>query len=214
MRNTTAIDYSRHMFDLRLLGPERVHPISRREFDRMVESGVFEEDQRIELLRGVLVELSPQGVPHSHAIQELNERLVLALVGRAKVRPQCPYAALDDSQPEPDLAVVPLQPKPAHPRRAHLLVEVADTSLRKDRGVKAGIYAENGAPEYWIVNVAEGVVEVLREPKDGAYTQEQRYGPGESIQLVAFPDVSLAVDDFLPPLGPSDSTSPAAPPAR
>ncbi|HUS68025.1 MAG TPA: Uma2 family endonuclease, partial [Kofleriaceae bacterium] len=87
----------------------------------------------------------------------------------------------------------------AHPTRAWLLIEVADSSLRQDRVLKAEIYAEAGVPEYWMVDVARGAVEVRTEPVAGQYGRLVTIARGESIALVAFPDVTVAVDDFLPP---------------
>ncbi len=179
--------------------PLRIRPLRRAEYDRLVELGVF-EDERIELLRGALVEMSPQGAPHADCAAQLAKILILRLGERASVRAHSPFAATEDSEPEPDVAVnPPRRYADGHPQTAHLLVEVADSSLRKDRGIKSEIYAEAGVPEYWIVDVARGVVEVRSAPVDGHYTQLTTYGRGESIALVAFPDLVLATDDFLPP---------------
>lgn len=87
----------------------------------------------------------------------------------------------------------------AHPSRARLVIEVADSSLAKDRRVKAPIYAEMGAAEYWIVNLVDEAIEVHRGPRaDGTWKSIERKERGERIALVAFPDVELAVDDVLP----------------
>jgi Uma2 family endonuclease len=85
----------------------------------------------------------------------------------------------------------------AHPEAAHLLVEVAETSLRKDRGVKLGIYAENGVPEYWIVDVLGKRIEVHSDPDGARYRTLVTFGPGESIRLLASPDIEIRVDDLL-----------------
>src|SRR5262249_53858607 len=155
---------------------EGIRPIRRVEYDRMVELGMF-EDERIELLRGVLVQMSPIGSRHSATVDRLTRVLVLALSDRAVVRVQNPFAATDDSEPEPDFAVVPLRDyDDAHPECAHLLVEVSESSLRIDRGVKLGIYAENGVPEYWVVNIAKRCVEVYTEPDGTAYRSLRTVG--------------------------------------
>lgn len=181
--------------------PLRIRPLRRVEYDRLVGLGVF-EDERIELLRGALVEMSPQGAPHADCSAQLAKMLILRLGERASVRAHGPFAATEDSEPEPDVAVnPPRRYSDGHPQTAHLLVEVADSSLRKDRGIKSEIYAEAGVPEYWIVDVSRAAVEVWTGPVDGHYTQLTTYGRGESIALVAFPDVLLATDDFLPPAG-------------
>ena len=86
-----------------------------------------------------------------------------------------------------------------HPRTAELLVEVADTTLPHDRG-KAGLYAAAGVAEYWILNLREGVIEVYRQPQEGAYTRVTCHGRGDQVQLVRFPDVQVPVSEVLPPL--------------
>jgi len=164
----------------------------------MVELGLF-EDESVELLRGMLVAMSPSGAPHMEVIDRLTELLVLALNKRARVRVQGSFAAAEDSQPEPDLAVVPREDHSrAHPTTAHLLVEVSGSSLAKDRHIKAAIYAANGVPEYWIVNLVDDLIEVRTEPQGETYTRVTPYRRGESIRPTAFPDVALEVDAILP----------------
>jgi Uma2 family endonuclease len=181
-----------------LVATERLRPLRRVEYERMAEEGFFEEDEKIELLEGVLVQMTPQGIPHAAAIERLTELLVLALHPRARVRVQLPFAASDISEPEPDLAVVPPgDPEASHPERALLLIEVAESSLSKDRRVKTRIYAAGGVPEYWVVDVSGRAIEVRSEPADGAYRHVRIARPGESIRLQAFPDVEIAVSDVI-----------------
>jgi Uma2 family endonuclease len=192
------------MLAVEQLVPETVRPLSRAEYDRMVELGFF-ADERIELLRGMLVTMSPQGADHAEVVRRLTELLVLALQGRATVSPQCPFAALDDSEPEPDIALIPrVRSAREHPTEAFLIVEVAWSSLRKDRLVKAAIYAENGAREYWVVDLAAEEIEVYTEPRAGRYAAVSRHARGATIALVAFPDLRVAVDDVLPPRASED----------
>jgi len=135
------------------LALEDIRPLRRAEYDKLVALGAF-QDERIELLNGVLVPMSPIGPPHSPAVQKLSTLLFRALDGVAAIRVQSPFAALDESEPEPDIAVVPLGDyDTAHPNVAHWIVEVADSSVERDRGLKLGIYAGCGVPEYWIVNL-------------------------------------------------------------
>ena len=178
---------------------ERVRPLKRIEYERLVELGAF-QDERIELLRGVLVAMTPQGPVHADVAAFIADILNDALRGHALIRCHSPFAASDDSEPEPDVAVYPRRRYfRAHPTLALLLVEVADSSLRQDRVLKAEIYAEAGVPEYWVVDVARGVVEVRTEPVAGQYGRLVTIARGESIALAAFPDVAVAGDDFLPP---------------
>lgn len=174
-----------------------IRPLRRVEYDRLVELGMF-QDEKIELLRGVLVPMSPIGPPHSATIDRLNRLLVLAFEGRATVRCQNPFAALDDSEPEPDFSVVPLGDYyRAHPERAELVIEIAESSLSRDRGVKLHIYAENGVPEYWIVNLVNRRIEVHTDPASQGYRTLRHVERGDTLAPARFPDVSFAVSDIL-----------------
>lgn len=178
--------------DLRL-----VRPLKRVEYDQLVEAGAF-EDERIELLHGFLVAKEPQGPDHAGAARRLHRLLLLALDSRAEVASHSPFAASEDSEPEPDVAAFPRKyTATEHPSTAFILVEVGRASLRTDRGVKADLYAASGVPEYWVVSLASRTVEVRSEPADGRYQQMKTYHPGDTITLVAFPDVAIRVDDFL-----------------
>jgi Uma2 family endonuclease len=172
---------------------ERQRPLRRQEYEHMISAGFF-ENERIELIRGVILEMSPQSVPHSAAIQRLNRLLVPPLVGRADVRVQMSFVAGEDSMPEPDLALVsPVISETSHPSLAFLIIEVANTSLKFDRSVKAELYARAAVPEYWVVNIVDRIVERHTEPAAGAYIRVVSFRPGDAISLLAFPDVSLQV---------------------
>ena len=148
------------MVDARLLAPNTTRGLKRVEYDRLVELGAF-EDERVELIEGVIVTMSPNYPEHASPVQLLTELLVPVLVGRATVRIQLPVYAVRESEPEPDVAIVPLGTyRDAHPDRAHCLIEVAHTSVSKDRNIKAPLYAASGFTEYWRVNEPEEVVEV------------------------------------------------------
>lgn len=198
MHETAVARYSATMLDLAQLAPDTLRPITRAEFDRMVAAGIFQEDERVELLHGLLVAMSPIGPRHNETVCRLTEFLVPALQGRGRVRPQCSFAASDDSEPVPDLTVLPPGDyKDAHPTEALLAVEVADSSLGKDRTIKRDLYAACGVPEYWVVNLQDDVVEVHTDPRQGRYTSTRTQAPGTTIALVAFPDVALDVGALL-----------------
>jgi Uma2 family endonuclease len=181
------------MLDPQLLAPERVRPLLRREYERLVELGVF-EDERIELLRGQLVVMSPQGEWHSTITARIHEMLLRSLDESFDVRSHSPFAAAEDSEPEPDVSVSrKLKRRKYHPRRALLLVEVAEISLRKDRDIKASIYAENGAPEYWIVDVEAKCVHVYSRPRAGIYTQVVQVKKSGFLRPTELPGVKLSV---------------------
>ncbi|MES1209742.1 MAG: Uma2 family endonuclease, partial [Pseudomonadota bacterium] len=116
-----------------LVSSERLRPLRRAEYDWMVDQGFF-QDEKVELLEGIIVEMSPEGPRHAATIERLVRLFVLRLADRAGVRSGSPYAASEISEPEPDLAVVPAGDHDlAHPSEAYLLVEVASSSLAKDR---------------------------------------------------------------------------------
>jgi Uma2 family endonuclease len=186
------------MFDLSLLGSERIRPLRREEYDQLIELGCF-ADERVELIDGVLVAMTPQGAPHVYVIHRLTELLMPVLRGRATFRAQAPLALGDASEPEPDFAIVPHgKYADAHPTHALLVVEVADSSLRKDRILKGRLYARAGIPEYWIMNVSARCVEVYRAPSGGSYAKTSTHGLDDVLHPEAFPDIAVPVADLLP----------------
>ena len=180
-----------------LISPERPRRIARAEYDRMVEMGLF-RGERVELLHGVIIERSPTAPAHASPVDLLNELLLPRLLGRARVRVQQPLRAADESEPQPDIAVVPIADySNAHPDRAYLLIEVADSSLRKDRHLKGPLYAESSVDEYWIVNIAARSVEVHRQPSRDGWGLATRHEGDAMLSLAVFPDVSFRISDFL-----------------
>lgn len=177
--------------------PSQVFRVTREIYHRMIDAGVF-EGRRAELVRGEIVEMSPQKRAHSSTITRLTMLLAPVLAGRADVAVQLPLSG-PDSEPEPDLAVLPPDlGGDDHPDTALLVIEVAESSVRYDRLVKGPLYAEMAVPEYWLVDLPARRIEVHTEPVGGVYRQQRTHLPGESVTLGAFPDVTLAVDDILP----------------
>lgn len=174
--------------------PATVRGLRREEYERLVDLGCF-ADERVELLYGTIVRMSPANDPHAYAVEQLSLALIpLAIEKRARVRIQSPMAASEVSEPEPDVLVTALDDRPGrHPGGARLVVEVAESSLRIDRGVKASLYAEAGVPEYWVVNLPGRCVEVFTQPSAGAYTERRQADVGESLRPLAFPDVVVSV---------------------
>ena len=179
------------------LQSERVRPLLRREYDRLVELGFF-EDEKIELLRGILVEMSPQGIAHGDLSEWLAQWFSATLpMTEYRVRSQLPFAATDDSEPEPDLLIVRRNAAHrGHPSDALLVVEVSSSSLRKDRSIKLGIYAEAGVPEYWIVDVERECVEVYTEPSGREYGRCELVDRTGVLRPVQLPGIALAVADL------------------
>jgi Uma2 family endonuclease len=175
-----------------------VAPLDRAVYDRIVATGVF-DDMKIELIEGVLVPISPQGAPHSHAIKVLSQQLIRQLDGRADVLVQAPFAANERSEPEPDVQVVPVgEYVDDHPDRAFLVVEVAVSSQRKDKGRKVRLYAASHVDEYWIVDVPAGTVTVHADPAEGAWRTMTTYGRHSMLSVPGFPDVQIQIADILP----------------
>ena len=170
-----------------------VRPLRRAEYERLVEAGAF-ESERVELLEGFLVEMSPQRASHASAIEVLTELLYLARQPGRKVRVQLPLALGDESEPEPDLCVVPAgDHRERHPSEALLVIEVAESSLAKDRR-KSAIYARAGVPEYWLVDVENQRVEVRTQPENGAYLRLETVARGGELSSASLPGLNVSVD--------------------
>lgn len=179
-------------FDPEVIAPERVRPLRRAEYDQLVAGGAF-EDERLELLAGRLVTMSPLGSRCAEVVNRLTEAFV-GLQGRARVRVQLPFAATEDSEPEPDVALVP----PGnygreHPACAYLVIEVADSSARRDLELKLPIYQAGAVDEYWVVDLASRQVIVHRRDDDGRLRRTREARAGEALSCAAFPDLRLDV---------------------
>jgi Uma2 family endonuclease len=176
---------------------ESIRRISRKEYRQMVEAGIFEEDEPVELLDGLLVTKMSRGEPHDRALVWLNRVFTRALDDSLEVRPQCAFAASDWSEPEPDLAIVRTQPELwDHPSDALLVIEISDSSLRRDRMWKQTIYAKAGIPEYWVVNVQDGSVEVYTEPTPSGYARKQTFRGGDVLRPTLLAGIDIAVADM------------------
>lgn len=169
----------------------------------LVETGDLHADDRVELLEGVIVAMSPQNPRHASATTRIDTALRQAVAGRAVVRVQLPLITGAYSVPEPDVAVVPGRDADydnVHPTAALLVVEIADSSLLQDRLTKAAIYAAAGIPQYWLVNLRDDCVEVFSAPIPGmrSYAERRIARRGECLGLAALPGASVHVDDMLP----------------
>ncbi|MGH7321515.1 MAG: Uma2 family endonuclease [Candidatus Rokuibacteriota bacterium] len=172
------------------------------EYHRLGVAGIFTEDDRVELIDGEIIQMTPIGSPHAACVDRLTRLFVLAAGQRASVRVQSPISLGSHSESQPDLTL--LRPRAdfyasAHPGPADiwLIVEVADTSLRFDRTVKIPLYARAAIPEVWLVDLAGACVELYRRPSAGRYEDVQRATRGEHLTCQAFPDVSAGVDEIL-----------------
>ena len=169
---------------------------TRKEYHRMGDAGILKPTERVELIRGEIVEMSPIGPRHVAFVNNLTQLLVLRLDGRAIVSVQNPVALDDDTEPEPDLAVlrrraVPYKESEPATDDVLLLIEVADNSLAYDRSTKLQLYAQAGIAEYWVVDCTAEVVEVYRGPGPDGYREVIRLRGVAALGPLAFPHVEL-----------------------
>jgi Uma2 family endonuclease len=184
---------------------------TRKEYERLIEHGIFTREDRIELLDGVLIVAEPQSAYHYTAIGLVVRALTRAFGDGWTVRSQGPLALDDTSEPEPDVAVVRgdlLDYASAHPSDPVLVVEVTLSSVTLDRRYKSSLYARAGRREYWLLNLVNRTLEVRREPVPSAsapygwdYGSVQVVRAGDSVRALAVAETSIAVADQLPPVG-------------
>ncbi len=180
---------------------------TRLEYERLIDLGVFQPGDPIELIGGELMVAEPQGAPHYTSIQKTGRVLERAFGPSWNIRTQGPMGLDEESEPEPDVAVVPGDPedyRSAHPSRADLIVEVSESSLAFDRGHKGSVYARAGILDYWIVNLVDRVLEVYREPAPDAaapfgarYARREMLDPSRQVSPLAAPHASIHVRDLF-----------------
>jgi Uma2 family endonuclease len=186
----------------------RTRRFTRVEYERLIDLGVFQPGEAIELIGGELMVAEPQGAPHYTAIRKTARALEAAFGRGWEVRTEGPIGLDDDSEPEPDVAVVPGAPDDyarAHPSRPVLTVEMAESSLALDRQHKGSLYARAGLLDYWVLNLIDRLLEVYREPvPDPAASFGWRYGRTEVLDAsarvtpLAAPGSSIPVSQLLP----------------
>jgi len=167
------------------------------DYYRMGEAGIFGPEDRVELIEGEVIEMSPIGCFHAGVGSEIPARLMNQLLGRAIGWVQYPIRLSRYSAPQPDFALLRFRAdfyKTALPTAADVLlvVEIADTSVRTDREIKAPLYARHAIPEYWLVDIPARCVEVYAQPEDGVYRQIQKLTAGR-LTPIAFPEAALDV---------------------
>ena len=176
----------------------RRHRITVEHFYRMAEAGLFAPDERVELVNGEIIDMPPMGSRHASSLEQLASALGVALGSRAIVRQQLPLRLNEDSEPQPDIAVVASRSdryRSSHPGPgdALLVVEVSVSTLRYDREVKVPLYARHGVPEVWIVDLKADKIHAYSAPRDGVYTAIETAEFGErSLVAVAGAAVDLA----------------------
>lgn len=172
------------------------------EYHDMIERGVLDEDDRVELIEGEIVPMPPIGPEHGGCVNALNWLLARSLGDRAVVAIQNPILLPNNTEPEPDVSVL----KPRDDMYRHslptpddvlLLIEVASSSLDKDRFTKVPVYARAGIGEVWLINLAEELIEIYSDPVNGRYERAVRVGRGALISPLSIPDVAFSVDEIL-----------------
>lgn len=169
-------------------------------YQQMGEAGILTEDDRVELIAGEIVEMSPIGVPHMWCVNRLNNVLPRILGQEALVSVQNPVRLSSDGEPQPDLVVLrPDAPSNRIPTTADifLIIEVADSSRAYDRAVKLPLYAAADIKEVWLVDLIAEIVERHTDPHDGVYRRVHSARRGETISSTVLPAINLAVDEIL-----------------
>jgi Uma2 family endonuclease len=172
------------------------------EYHLMAEAGIFHEDDRVELLDGEIVEMSPIGSRHSGTVNRLNALFTSRLGRRAVVAVQNPIILDDYSEPQPDLTILAARSdfySSAHPRPSDTLltIEVSDSRVSYDRSVKLALYARKHVRELWLVDIPGEAVDVYRRPSSSGYREHQRMERDGRIAPRAFPRTYFRVNEIL-----------------
>lgn len=172
------------------------------EYHRIIRLGILTAETPTELIHGQIVEMVPQQPPHAATTDEGGDYLKALFAGIAKVRVQLPVTLPPDSEPEPDFAIVKINPnlyRDRHPAPddIYLIIEVADSTLQKDRQHKSKLYAQAGIPEYWVINLQQNQMIVYRQLEEGAYQAEQILNVRDNINPLAFPNVTVQLRRLL-----------------
>lgn len=173
-----------------------------KQYNQMIEAGILTENDRVELLRGEIVEMASIGRRHAACVNRLNALFNRRLAEKVIVGVQNPVELENTSEPQPDIALLQLRDdfyEAGHPQSEDvlLLVEVADTTIEFDREVKIPLYAESGISEVWVVDINDQCLEVYRQPLSNGYQIIEKYYRGQSLTIQAFSEVIFTVDEVL-----------------
>ncbi len=173
------------------------------EYYAMAEAGILTEDDRVELIDGVIIEMPPLGSRHIGGVNGFTRELSATVGKQAVVQVQSSVRLDDGTEPLPDLALLReradlYSSSVAGPEDVLLLIEVSDSSVDYDRNEKLPRYARAGIPEVWLAILPERVIEAHTEPAGGRYTQMRTFRPGDAISPGCFPDIAVLVSEMLP----------------
>jgi hypothetical protein len=181
--------------------PPRLFTVA--EYYRMAEAGIFTEDDRVELIEGEVVAMTPIGSRHSACVKRLNDLLRSLLAGGGVIiGVQDPVRLNDYSEPQPDLSVLRARDDyyaASHPgpENVLLLIEVADASVMYDRNTKLPLYARSGISEVWLVDLVKNVIDIYYAPSSGNYTEQRRHERGATVASTVLPQIQLPADEIL-----------------
>ena len=179
-----------------------VHRFTLDEYHQLIDSGGFDEDMRVELIDGLIVEMSPKSPEHENAVRWLLRQFARSIDWDRYDLGVSSALTLERSEPEPGLIVIPLDaPRPYHPSTALLVIEVSVSSLRRDLVRKHELYARAGVPEYWVVDIDGRRTVVHRGARDGAYEQVSEVRGGGALTSDVLPGVELSVDELFAAVG-------------
>ncbi|WP_427162829.1 Uma2 family endonuclease [Aliinostoc sp. HNIBRCY26] len=172
------------------------------QYHKMIESGILTADDRVQLIRGEIIEMSPIGTKHASCVKRLNKIFANKLGDRVLIAIQDPVELDDSSEPQPDVALI--KPRDDFYENAHpqpqdifLLVEVADSTIQFDREVKIPLYAIANISVVWLIDINEQTIEVYQQPTVTGYQQIQKFTRGETLVIPGFPDVKITVDEIF-----------------
>lgn len=165
-----------------------------KEYYQMFEAGLFANGERVELIRGEIIKMSPIGRRHAACVDRCNYVFAAKLGGKVLIRIQNPLSLDNTSEPEPDVLLLKYKEdfyESGHPQTADvfLLIEVADSKINSDRELKIPLYVEDGITEVWLIDINSACIEVYRHPTIAGYQEIQKFYRGQNLSVLAFPDI-------------------------
>ncbi len=181
----------------------KLRRISVKQYDVMIKNGVFDENDRVELLNGAIIEKMPKGTKHSSANDRAAKVFYRILGEKVIVRNQNPIWLDDYSEPEPDIVLAAIDENEYEnthptPEDIFLILEISDSTLGYDRRAKSLAYSKAGIRQYLLLNLQEQTIEDYREPSADGFQSKQTYRAGQDFNLAAFPETFVQMSDFLP----------------
>jgi Uma2 family endonuclease len=172
------------------------------QYHKMADVGIFSQQDRVELLEGEIIEMSPIGIKHAASVNRLNQLFNKNLGDKVLVSIQNPIQLGEKSEPQPDVALLKYREdfygaKIPQNEDIYLIVEVADTTVKYDREIKIPLYAQKNIIEVWLVDLNSSYLEVYRQPAQEGYKSMQKLQLGETLTLVSFPEIRLGVGEIL-----------------